>query len=233
MGGGRIIPVLVLDTRERPNIQELVRVHEPIAPGDVTFYWGQMDSKNDSFDLFLQFKRPIDLLAIFTFDIDQQGGLVDQILASNAMYIQPGQPGDRVSSGFENPKILVEIPDTGVQKIGDRLYQKYTTRRFREKGLSRQQAKAAAQDFIEEWRKFGRQRALKSPSSLTTIMNLTSPKSGKFQGRPSSLTVRSAPGIKSCYTRIPPSALCPRSYESSKNLSTYALYYWRRDQVVQ
>lgn len=159
VGEGRIIPVVIIDTSERPDIEELVRVHEYLGPGDATFQWGQINWKLNTFDLVLQFKRPAEINLVLSFDVDSQGGLVDQIMTSNAMYIQPGIPGDRLSSTLESPKVLVELPETGAKQAWDRVHLKSTTKQFRDKGLSRQRAKAAARAAIEEWRRFGSQRA--------------------------------------------------------------------------
>src|SRR3989442_15728179 len=43
------------------------------------------------------------------FDIEKYGGLVDQIIHSEGVYIQPGRPGDRLSTTFDNPRVLAEV----------------------------------------------------------------------------------------------------------------------------
>lgn len=37
IGGGRLIPLLILDTTDRPDLEELIRVHQHLTPGDVKF----------------------------------------------------------------------------------------------------------------------------------------------------------------------------------------------------
>ena len=37
--GGRLLPVLLLDTSGRPDIAEFIRVHESFGPGDVKVQW--------------------------------------------------------------------------------------------------------------------------------------------------------------------------------------------------
>lgn len=44
LSGGRLIPVVILDTSERPDIEELIRVHATIdRPGDAKTQWCQLN----------------------------------------------------------------------------------------------------------------------------------------------------------------------------------------------
>ena len=37
---GRLVPLVIVDTSGRPDLEELVRVHKHLPPGDVETQWG-------------------------------------------------------------------------------------------------------------------------------------------------------------------------------------------------
>jgi hypothetical protein len=156
IGDGRVIPVLIVDTSDRPEIDELIRVHEYLAPGDVTFVWGQIRGRSkDRISLILHFTRPIQVIVIIEFNILKQGGLVDQILTAKALYLQPGRDGDRLKTTFDQHRLLIELPETEFSPIWDELFRSKLEADFRRKGLSRKESKRASDTFLTEWRKFG------------------------------------------------------------------------------
>lgn len=158
VGDGRLIPLVIIDSAGRPDIEELVRVHEHLPPGDVKVQWGNLKSGSDGIALFLRFTRPAEVLLVLQFDIVKQGVIVDQILLSRALYLQPGREGDRLSNNLDARKILIEVPETGFRKTWDKILVKYLVKDFRRRGLPKHQAKEATKAVIEEWRKFGRSR---------------------------------------------------------------------------
>jgi hypothetical protein len=158
VGDGRLIPLVIIDSVERPDIEELVRVHEILSPGDVKVQWGELKSSPSSIALLLTFTRPAEALLVLNFDIVKQGLVVDQILSSRALYIQTGCKGDRLSNTLDAKRILIEVPDTGFSKTWDEIIFKHLMNDFRQKGLPKPQAKNAAKGAIEEWRKVGRLR---------------------------------------------------------------------------
>lgn len=158
VGDGRLIPLLIIDSGERPDIEELVRVHEHLPPGDVKVQWGDLKSGPGAIALLLRFTRPAEVLLVLNFDIVRQGGVVDQILSSRALYLQPGREGDRLSNTLAAKRILIEVPETGFSKKWDGILFKHLVKDFRRKGLPKHQAKEATKGFIEEWRKLGRSR---------------------------------------------------------------------------
>lgn len=155
IGGGRLIPLVILDTTERPDVDELVRLHQHLSPGDAGCLWGQRKGRKDKIALVVRFERPSRVLIIIEFDIARQGGFVDRILRSQGLYIQPGRRGDRLRSTMENPRLLVEIPDADFKRQWERMLRKQFAQRFRNEGLSRREAKQAVDRFLEEWRKLG------------------------------------------------------------------------------
>jgi hypothetical protein len=155
IGDGRLIPLVIFDALSRPDLAEFVRVHVDLGAGDVEAGWGRREGADESVILRLAFKRPIEVMAIFEFNIPLQGGLVDQIISVCGVYLQPGKDGDRLKTNLNVPKVYVEIPDTGFRRIWDDLWYRNVVKRMKSEGLKRQQAKRAATGFITEWRKFG------------------------------------------------------------------------------
>jgi hypothetical protein len=159
IGDGRLIPLVIVDTTERPDLEELIRVQQYVPAGDVTVQWGEVEGRPENVALMLSFTRPMQLFAILEFNVVKQGSLVDQIMSANGLYIQAGRPGDRFVHNTELPKLIVEIPDTGVRDLwDDKFYRQITTHMQQEYGLGRQQAKRTARQFITEWRQFGKFR---------------------------------------------------------------------------
>ena len=157
---GRLIPLVILDAEARPELKELVRAHaESSRAGDVNCQWGQVNQHADRVALMLHFAKPVELSVALEFEIVRQGILVEQILMAKCFYLQPGKVGDRLSDDLKAQRILVEVPDTGFRPTWDVLFQRHLVADFRERGLSRQQAKAATKGAIEKLREFSRQRA--------------------------------------------------------------------------
>lgn len=160
VGGGRLIPVLVVDTRERPDLVEMVRIHKHVdEPGDVTVTWArgvQRDTKHIHY-LELKFARPAPCHVILPFDLDSaQIGLLDNIMTSRGFYFQiGGEAGeDPVLRVQANPAILVEIP-VGVEVVGwDAEYLTNMTRQLRNQNrrLSRREAREMAKAVLGKWR---------------------------------------------------------------------------------
>ena len=110
---GVLIPVLIIDTRDRPDINDVIEAHTVQPSGDVEAVWGRRLAKGldtrSMITLALHFIRPIESHVVIDFDIVKAGGLVDQIIRSRFVYLQAGKPGDRLSNSFNNPRILVEV----------------------------------------------------------------------------------------------------------------------------
>jgi hypothetical protein len=150
--GGRLVPVVMVDMTGRPDVAELVRIHEHLGMGDCFSQWAQAGNR---LMLRLQFERPIELAIGLTFELPQQAGLVDQILSARAVYLQHGVEGDSMSTTMDNPRLVIELPPTGFEEEWERLFPSSLTRAFRAQGLKRAAAKEAARDMVERWRKFG------------------------------------------------------------------------------
>ena len=154
IGHGRLIPLIILDTSEHLDFEELIRVHKYVRPGDVVSQWATVEDGSGNIGLLLKFDRPMAISTFIVFDIIKQGVLVDQIVRMKGLYIQAGRHGDRFIKDPDRPKVLIEIPDTGFSRVWNTLFYKSIIKRMREVGLSRREAKIMAQSHIDGWRNF-------------------------------------------------------------------------------
>jgi len=130
--------------------------------------WGQVIGHYYSVALILSFSRPATLVVIVEFDLQKNHGvLVEQVLATKALYIQAGREGDSLKHDVNLPKVILEVPETDFgRKIWNTIHNRYTTEKMRELGLNRADAKRAAKQYIAEIRKLGTVR-MGSPHDLS------------------------------------------------------------------
>jgi hypothetical protein len=168
MGDGRLIPLVIVDTTHRPDLEEFIRVHQYAAPGDADSQWATLEDSSGRVALLLSFKKPMEMTAVLAFDPVKQGGLVDQIIHSKGLYIQAGREGDRFIKNPDAPKLIVEIPETGFTEVWNGIFLRAVVQRMRQEGLTRREAKQAAHSHITNWRKFGNIR-MKSRNPRTSV----------------------------------------------------------------
>jgi hypothetical protein len=159
MHGGRLLPLLLLDTTQRPDVTALINVHHTSGEqGDVKTQWGEYRSggREGCVALFLTFVRPVELFMILEFEVVRQGILVDQLLRGRGLYIaEANGDEDRFYKNPHRSKLVIEVPETGFEKVWDELFHKQLAQDFRSRGLSRGDARRGARSAIEELRKFG------------------------------------------------------------------------------
>lgn len=147
------VPLLILDTTTRPDIAELIRVHEFLPPGDVVSTWGGLHGQPQTVLLVLDFQRPIEARAVLSFEIASQGMLIELALTARAMYLQAGRPGDRIIHDPSRPKLLIELPESEFKRKWDELFRRGLTDSFRQEfGLPKRVARERAAKMIEELR---------------------------------------------------------------------------------
>lgn len=156
---GRMLPLVIIDTTERPELEELVRLHGHLQPGDVTYRWGQIDRSDDQVALALRFVRPIEAAVDLIFSIERQGILVDAALSGRGIYLQPGRPGDRVIHNPHRAKILIEVPD---DRFRDR-WEEIVVRRLaqvirRDRRMPRADARQLAIEWLDRTRQLSQFR---------------------------------------------------------------------------
>lgn len=155
---GRLIPVLLVDTSSRPDIENFIKVHKYIAPGDAKSRWAKLSKKQNTVNLILFFERPSKCIAVLEFDILKFGGIVDQIVLNEALYLRWAKEGERFLSTFDRETILVEVPSKHFQPEWNKMLFKALETDGRRQGMSRKQAKEYSSGVIKEWREFGEMR---------------------------------------------------------------------------
>jgi hypothetical protein len=108
VGHGRLIPLIIIDTTNRPDLTEAIEAQVHLPAGDVVVQWGSLPKRHDHIALLLKFQRPTERAAVIEFEIVKQGILVEHILQSNGLYIQAGKVGDRLKHDLNRPKCLSE-----------------------------------------------------------------------------------------------------------------------------
>jgi hypothetical protein len=165
---GRLIPVLILDTAERPEIAELIRVHELLPPGDAESQWGFSRENKDHVMLHLRFVRPMEVELILLFSAQEQAVLVEGMLSGGGVYLQAGAVGDHLSTTLDSPRVLVELPDTGFRPHWEAFLLDRMTRLMSQRlGTSRRGARTAAEAVITQMKEIAQLR-LSTPSATPT-----------------------------------------------------------------
>ncbi len=153
---GRIIPVLILDTSGREDVDEYVRIHQPGLSGDASTQWGRRRFGSKRF-LIVRSLRPVEISMLIELDAERNAQLINFILKAEAFYLQPGKPGDKLSDSVSKPKVLIGVPDTGFAGQWRREYASRIVAKFRRMGLRRSAAKDAAakhmvtMGLLEDW----------------------------------------------------------------------------------
>ena len=163
VGHGRLIPLIIIDTTNRPDLTEVIEAQAHLPAGDEVVQWGVLPKRHEHVVLLLKFQRPIERAAVVEFDIARQGILVEHILQSNALYIQAGKVGDRLKHDLGRPKMLIEVPDTGIRALWDKVYFDAVVKRARKDGLGRRDAKEVAQTYIGQIRELAKFRMKSAP----------------------------------------------------------------------
>lgn len=156
---GRSIPVLILDTSQRPDIEAMVCAHEHLGPGDVSVMWSSAGLlKRDHVKLVLVFQHPHSCVVIIDFRLAKYGGLVDQLVQNEVLYIQPGRAGDRFKNTMANPRIMIEVPSVSFRERWNQIFVASIIRDCKKRGLSKREIKRRLPEFVAEWRQLSAQR---------------------------------------------------------------------------
>ena len=145
---GRLIPVIILDTREKKQLEYLVKMHEQIDTGDVSSIWSITRFNHEQGNLVLFFKTPMEFKVAISLQSLKHSPIIEGIRISKAVYIQPGKPGDRVSDDINAPKILVEIPAKTTFEKWDEIFEKMVIKKLKKEGLRGKNLKEAAREHI-------------------------------------------------------------------------------------
>ncbi|MDP2820226.1 MAG: hypothetical protein Q8O29_18510 [Polaromonas sp.] len=146
---GRIIPVLVIDCVNHPQLYDLILIHEHTPPGDVIIKWGRNLFHKKHAYLTLEFQQPVKNSITICFALSNQTILVDGIIRSRGVYLQPLQSGCKVSDGLQKPKILIEVPPSATFPSWDKLHRAALLKRYAGTGLSNAQLKELVEQRMQ------------------------------------------------------------------------------------
>jgi hypothetical protein len=184
---GRMLPLLIVDASARPNVAELIRVHAYVASGDAESRWGSSRDNDDHVMLILNFVRPMDLEMVLLFSIERQGMLVDMIVNGRGVYLQIGNPGDRLITNMDAQRVLIEIPESDFHPIWDRLFlDRMIIVLSRRRGVPRRTARSDAENLIAETRNGYGWSSTSADQQLAACTRRMS-RAGRALGRPANL----------------------------------------------
>jgi hypothetical protein len=153
---GRLLPLVIIDTSNRPDIEDAIKVHKHLGPGDAESVWLKPSSRDDTrIGLFLSLTKPSRCIVLLEFDIASMGSLVDLIVHGRGLYLQSGRTGDRLKTTMDKERILVEVPSKGFQEEWNKIYHRTIEKVFRRRGVNKQEAKRMAEELITSLRKVG------------------------------------------------------------------------------
>ena len=112
---GRLIPSIVISSKEDDYIKEIIKLHSNISMGDVEVQWGGTLSSlfnADRWILNIRFYKPIDYNFSIVFSLKNHYSIIDAIFQSKGLRIAYGHKGEKVSQVSDH--IIIEIPDTGI-----------------------------------------------------------------------------------------------------------------------
>jgi len=81
---GRMLPLFIVDTSERPDVTEVLRVHKYIDSGDAEPEWGYLPDEG-AVSLSLNFTRPVEARLTLYLPVQKYGGMIDQIVETKTV----------------------------------------------------------------------------------------------------------------------------------------------------
>jgi hypothetical protein len=150
-GDGKLVPVLAIDTSDRPDIEALFDAYVPETVGDVAIQWGQRDgAPKGTVTLFIQFTTPITQLLILDFEIVRQGVVVDQILRTAELYLEGVTKNAPQAARWSRVRVVVS--DTRFGPIWEELLIEALAAQRTALGTTERQARLLAMEAIRKWR---------------------------------------------------------------------------------
>lgn len=148
----RLVPLVVIDTRERPDLDSLFASYAPETVGKVAIQWGRRDgAPKGTVTLHIHFIAPVKQLLMLDFEIVRHGVLVDGILRARELYLQGTQSGD-ADTQLQSNKVRVVVPNTQFDGIWEELLIDELVQRSKALGATDLHARFLAQESIRRWR---------------------------------------------------------------------------------
>ena len=153
---GRLLPLVIIDTSSRPDVEDVIKAHKYLGPGDAESIWIKPSGRDASqIGLVLSFLKPSRCIVLLEFDIASMGNLVDLIVRNRGLYLQPGRAGDRLKASMDKERILVEVPSKGFLEEWDTIYHKAIEAELRKRGFKKHEAKRMSKETIASLREIG------------------------------------------------------------------------------
>lgn len=157
LADGRSIPLIIMETTDYPEIQRAIELHKATEQGDVSLTWGKTpDSKYVV--LVVEAISPVEIKYMIGFEVSEHYGLLDMVLKTHLLFVQAGKEGDRITSTFNKPRILLELPITDFEPEIFRLIKKAKRKRFKRLKVKRKDLKEVIEQFDKEWENFTSKR---------------------------------------------------------------------------
>lgn len=153
---GKMIPLAILETSTRPDLDILFNIHEHTPPGDAETTWVNLLDIPNGIGLQIKFIRPSDVTFIVQFDAEEHAVAIDQAIHTRCIYLQSGKIGDRLSTTAESkniPRISVEIGAFGFEERWEKIWTGILRKKYRKLGKGFWDAKQSAKLHIEDIRK--------------------------------------------------------------------------------
>ena len=149
---GKHVPLVWIDTCERPDIESMFALYKPETIGDVAIQWGRRDgAPKRTVTLFIRFIAPVELLLVLDFEVVRQSLVVDGILRAREMYLQGVGPAE-TDPQIRSSRVRVVVPDTKFDLIWEELLIDELAQQSRVLGATDRHARLIAQESIRRWR---------------------------------------------------------------------------------
>ncbi len=148
---GRTIPLLILDTAGRSDIDDHIVLHADSGLGTIRSRWCAIKDITDV-ALILESLSPTSMALLIAFDLEEHSSIIDQILLAEGLALRAGRPGDVISRTMDRPTMTVEIPRGEFYEVWQRMYPNLIAKRLRREGFKPIEAKDRASMHITKLR---------------------------------------------------------------------------------
>ena len=145
---GRLVPHLIINTKDNESLLNLIKIHKDTPPGDVQSKWGTKRFSSKKIFLILNFYRPVELEIAIEFELSKHHHAIDGIIINRAVYLQPGKLGDKLSDDVNAHKLLLEIPARTTFPDWNTIQEKHVRKILKKEGVGRKEMKKAVDDYI-------------------------------------------------------------------------------------
>lgn len=152
---GKFIPVIIIDTENNKDINDAIIFQGNSITGKLTTMW--IRGKNLNFiGLLVSFTNPIEKEFIILFDLKKFSAVIDLIVETELLYLQPGKKDETVKNTIENFKLLIEVPSDYFKNDWKEILKKCIYKNKYK--MSNKQKKEFYDNFYSEWQKFSKFR---------------------------------------------------------------------------